>query len=346
MADVKVRFWGVRGSIPAPLTAKDVERKELAILKAYHAKMLELERGTLIDPEEFFGQMIMNRLFPATHGGNTSSVSVCFEDEIFALDMGTGLRSFGDSLVKKMKEQKGLKVRFFASHEHWDHLHGVPFFGPLYANKHKDNIRNEWDLYGGTNWQKPIEECLAMQMSSPSFPVSWETIKAQTERISSSPVCHGLLVPTGKATMQFGLLDHPQETYGSRLVFPGDRVIAYTTDNEPRDPLYPDENLLTLAQGAHYWITDCQYTKQQYEGHKDHGGVSRQRWGHSYPEAVAKTAVVARVHNVVLFHHDPASSDEKINEMVRYTQQLIDDDKDKAVNSKVIAAWEGLEFTL
>ena len=81
----------------------------------------------------------------------------------------------------------------------------------------------------------------------------------------------------------------------------------------------------------------------QYEGDKNEGGVVRHGWGHSYPEAVAKTAVMAEVDTVVLFHHDPGSSDEKIAQMVVHTQNLVNE---MGGTSKVIGAWEGLELSL
>ena len=100
-------------------------------------------------------------------------------------------------------------------------------------------------------------------------------------------------------------------------------VVAYTTDNEPYNPAEPDPRLIRLTKGAKIWITDYQYTKDQYEGKKEAGGVPRHGWGHSYPEAVAEAAVMAEVETVVLFHHDPGSSDEKIAQMVVHTQNLV-----------------------
>ena len=141
----------------------------------------------------------------------------------------------------------------------------------------------------------------------------------------------------------FGKLNHPQETYGTRFVFPDGKDIAYTTDNEPFDPNIPDPRLLRLAKGADIWITDCQYEKDQYHG--KFGGVPRHGWGHSYPEAVAATAVQAEVKTVVLFHHDPESSDEKIRSVQDQTQDLIDGMMG-GKGIKVIAAYEGLQLKL
>ena len=335
MSQVNIRFWGVRGSIPAPITAREVKAKKIAVLHKYLAA---LERGEKLSPEEF-GDM-NEAIAPSTYGGNTSCVEVRFGDQIFVLDMGTGLRPLGNSLFGEMLRKKGLEITFFLSHVHWDHIQGLPFFGPLYMNK-EVGVENKWNFYGGTNWQKTAETCLKGQMDPPTFPVSWIEIEKITESIAYDGMYDMKVVRTGDVQVCFGKLNHPQETYGSRLVFPDGKVVAYTTDNEPNDPLSPDPRLKRLAMGADIWITDCQYTKPQYEGVE--GGVPRHGWGHSYPEAVAKTAVEAEVKHVVLFHHDPSSSDERIKQIEQHTQKLISDMGGK---SKVTAAWEGLELTV
>ncbi|HEY4486141.1 MAG TPA: MBL fold metallo-hydrolase [Candidatus Paceibacterota bacterium] len=349
--DVKVKFWGVRGSIAAPLTAKDVREKQaqivFKILEHYHRGIipghLSPEQLLALSPEQIIELFEKNT--PATYGGNTSCVAVRFNDQIVILDMGTGLRPLGDSLFPEMFKQKGLKGTFLLSHVHWDHIQGLPFFAELYSNKELVDIKNELFFLGGTDWQKTAESCIAGQMDPPNFPVAWSKIKKMTYKIGFDDMHDGKKLTIGESdvTCRFRVLDHPQETYGTRMEFPSGKVIAYTTDNEPRDPLFPAEPLLWLAKGAKIWITDCQYTKGQYEGAKNEGGVSRQGWGHSYPEAVAVVAVKAGVEQVVLFHHDPNSSDEKIAQMVVHTQNLINE---MGGTSKVIAAWEGLELSL
>lgn len=313
MSQAKVKFWGVRGSVPAPITSEDIAEK--------------VKRGIVT--------------VPWTYGGNTSCVEVRYGDDIFIIDLGTGLRPLGNSLFPDMFRNGGLDITFILSHLHWDHIQGLPFFGPLYVNKGR-GIKNSWHFYGGTTWQKTAEICLRGQMDPPTFPVSWEEINKITHSITFSYV-HDLMLTETKSGVQvdFGKLNHPQETYGSRFIFPDGKVLAYTTDNEPYDPKIPDPRLLRLAKDADIWITDCQYMKAQYDGAE--GGVPRHGWGHSYPEAVAETAVKAGVKKVLLFHHDPASKDDRILSAQHYTQSLI---SEMGSGTQVIAAYEGLELEL
>ena len=122
--------------MPAPITAREVRAKKVWTLQKYLAA---LERGEKLTPEEFVD--LEEVVVPSTYGGNTSCVEVRYGDQIFVLDMGTGLRPLGNSLFGEMLSKKGLEVTFFLSHVHWDHIQGLPFFGPLYMNK-KASIKN------------------------------------------------------------------------------------------------------------------------------------------------------------------------------------------------------------
>lgn len=326
---MKVKFWGVRGSVPTPLTSEDIGKKFTDLLN-------------LMQSENVWDRL---RHPPFTYGGNTSCVEVRYGDQIFILDMGTGLRPLGNSLFPEMMKNRGLRVNFFLSHVHWDHIQGLPFFGPLYVNK-ETGINNEFNFYGGTDWQKTAEIVLHGQMDPPNFPVSWKEIEKTTKvkffdlyDMMNFQIMHN---DQNFVKVKFRKLKHPQETYGIRMEFPNGKVVVYTTDNEPCDPAKPDPRLLDLAQRANIWITDCQYTREIYNGTL--GGVCRHDWGHSYPEAVARTAIDAGVENVVLFHHDPSSSDEAIKGIEEKTKELIRAYSSNSSFTKVQAAWEGLEI--
>lgn len=328
---MRIKFWGIRGSVPSPLMPTETSGKIQTLLK-------EFQDFDKKDWQEFLNNQPFWK--KSTYGGNTSCVEVAVGNERVILDMGTGIRRLGNELFKEMMEKRGLRVTFLVSHVHWDHIQGLPFFGPLYMNKEL-GIENGWAFYGGVDWMKNVELCLRGQMDPPTFPVSWTEIKKITYFIQTYDVYDHMTFWVGSSLkVKARKLNHPQETYGWRLEGEG-KVLVYTTDNEPYDPRYPDPRLLDLVKGADLWITDCQYTRDIYNGLI--GGTSRHGWGHSYPEAVAETAVKGDVKEVVLFHHDPSSSDKAIYEMEQTTQKLISDLGGKA---KVIAAHEELEIIL
>src|SRR3989344_671942 len=300
---MKIRLWGVRGSIASPLTPAQVEEKIVCAVQIAPSQTLYLDRiRELVKSMPFYQR--------STYGGNTSWVELlCSDNRRFILDMGTGLRGLGNSLMPEMFGNKGLEVTLFLSHVHWDHIQGLPFYAPLYINK-ETGIKNHWKFYGGNDWQRRAEVCLQGQMDPPNFPVSWPEIYKTTYKMEFAGVYDLMRFSQGYMEVTSRKLNHPNETYGYRFLdHKNNTVVAYTTDNEPFDPMEPDPRLLELAHQADVWITDCQYTKDQYNGKANVGGVPRHGWGHSYDIAVAKTAVMAKVKTVVLFHHDPVSDD-------------------------------------
>lgn len=328
-----VKFWGVRGSVPSPLVADDVEEK---ILRALCADRFH---GAGITPENFLQTLPFH--VRGTYGGNTSCVEVRAGEKRIVLDLGTGARPLGNSLMQEMFANKGLDITFLLSHIHWDHIQGLPFFAPLHFNKNQ-GINNRWTFYGGTRWQEVAQDCLAGQMDPPTFPVSWREIEKITASMEMSDVYDMMSfeIAGSDVHVRTRKLDHPQETYGWRLERQG-KIVVYTTDNEPRDPLNPAPGLVDLAKDADLWITDCQYSHDVYHGIS--GGVARYGWGHSYPDAVAATAAKAGVKHVVLFHHDPASSDKKISEMEETVGELL---TKYGSSASVSAAYEGLEIQI
>src|ERR1700693_2326359 len=66
------------------------------------------------------------------YGGNTSCVEIrSGSGQIAIFDAGTGMRNLGEDLLRQFPGQN-MKVNVFLTHYHWDHIQGLPFFGPLF----------------------------------------------------------------------------------------------------------------------------------------------------------------------------------------------------------------------
>src|SRR4029453_17615774 len=122
-----IRFWGTRGSIPVALTGAGVRSKiKQALLQA---------NGRCFDDNATVERFIDEELdFPIRHsyGGNTACVDIVGGTEYMVCDMGSGLRSLGQQIMREHGPGKPQVYNFFMSHVHWDHLMGFPFFPPAY----------------------------------------------------------------------------------------------------------------------------------------------------------------------------------------------------------------------
>lgn len=118
---LKIKFYGTRGSVPAPLTAADVYQKALAVAElAFRCKK---------EPDNIEGWVRdLDFLARGTFGGNTTCCVVRCGEKILVLDMGTGLRQFGMEILPEMFQKKGMPINVLMSHVHWDHVQGFPFF--------------------------------------------------------------------------------------------------------------------------------------------------------------------------------------------------------------------------
>jgi phosphoribosyl 1,2-cyclic phosphodiesterase len=107
----------------------------------------------------------------ARYGGNTSCVEVRIGDERIVLDMGSGLRPLGGTYFAEGTKE----ISFLMSHYHWDHILGMPFFGPAY-----DPSRTVV-VYGAERFGQGAGGALAGQMVGPYFPIDIGAMRAKLD---------------------------------------------------------------------------------------------------------------------------------------------------------------------
>lgn len=326
-----IKFYGTRGSIPAPLTAGDVRKKvEAAVRRA----LMEQPR------EEDIEGWINNLPFDirGTFGGDTTCCVVRCADIIIVLDLGSGLRRFGKDVMKEMFATGGRRIYFAMSHVHWDHVQGFPFFGPIFISKVL-LPKNDFRFMGGTEWNRTLEDVLKGQMDAPVFPMEWDKIVSEGPAMSFSSVYNGFQCQLedvlDTVIIKTARLHHPNETYGWRIEYDG-KVFVFASDTEPFIG-GPDPVLVNLAKGADVLYLDGQYSEDQYLGKKEAGGVSRRGWGHGYDTWCGEVAKAADVKQLIIGHHDPDSSDAQIMRNVVETQ---------ATFTNTVGAYDGMEIVV
>ena len=276
----RVKFWGVRGSIPTP------------------------GPGT------------------AYYGGNTSCVEIRSGDEIIILDAGTGLRSLGAALMAEFKNQP-LNLTLLLTHTHWDHIHGIPFFAPIY------NPKCRLRILGSPGARKGLAETLTGQMESTYFPVPFAKVPGNIEVEEFKELNFDI----GPFVVRAQRANHPGLCVGYRLFTP-DGLISFFPDTEPRTG-GEDREMIEFIRDSDVLILDSQYDIAEY---KTHVG-----WGHGCVDDSVALALKANARQLCLFHHDPDHDDEKLDHFVKHAREIVRKRKGKL---KVDAAREGMTIQL
>src|SRR5260370_27042104 len=104
------------------------------------------------------------------YGGNTSCVEIRCGADLLIMDGGTGLRELGRDLLKNGP----IDADLFYTHTHFDHICGLPFFGPAYARGNKIRL---WA--GHLLPEHCLEDVLCGMMMAPLFPVPMSLLASQ-----------------------------------------------------------------------------------------------------------------------------------------------------------------------
>jgi phosphoribosyl 1,2-cyclic phosphodiesterase len=262
------------------------------------------------------------------YGGNTSCVSVESDGhDPVIFDMGTGLRPYGDELMGGGPPER-FHGTVLLSHLHWDHIQGLPFFGPMSC------ADSTLDIFGPRQEDGPLDEVFAGVMCQPYFPITPDELHG-TARFFGVDDDH---FPVNGAKVRSRWIRHTSPTVGYRLDLEGFSV-AYVSDHGPGCSDDPDNfvpsGVLELADGADLLIHDAQHTCEEFE--------AKRHFGHSSVEYALHVAREAGARRLALFHHCPSHSDDDVDRMHRYTCDLADRG---SADIDVYAAAEGLVVEL
>jgi phosphoribosyl 1,2-cyclic phosphodiesterase len=276
---IRVRFWGVRGSVPCPGPA--------TVKFGGNTSCLELR----------FGE----------------------EDRLIVIDAGTGIRELAGHIMKNDLPRGPIKTDLFLTHTHWDHIMGFPFFIPLFIPNTElkvfGPVTYEEDtldkIVGGMlsyrYWPVRLTELAAK--------IEYHNLKEGSRDLgggvwlTTKYLNHPILVLGYRFEYRGKVLCTAYDTEPFRNVF----------DVSPDDPSYDEEavkegenaaqeeneKVVSFIRGADVLIHDAQYTHKEYIS-------SKLGWGHSSFEYAVNAAHKAGVKKLLLFHHDPDRSDAEL----------------------------------
>jgi phosphoribosyl 1,2-cyclic phosphodiesterase len=260
------------------------------------------------------------------YGGNTVCVEVRLCDgTIIIFDGGTGLRELGKVLLAEENKQP---LSLLLTHVHWDHIMGLPFFGPIWR---KETTLRMYPLANDAHQDSARRRSL---FDGVHFPVRGSDIPAKMEVLE--PDAGDWQIGSGRVRRI--ALNHPGGAQGFRCDDDDGSSVVYLTDNELAPAGSGSEvtsALARFAEGANVLIHDAQYDEHEME--------TKRGWGHSSLQSVLELGRAAETRHLVLFHHDPDRDDDALDAIGWRAQMLLRQTKS---DTQCTVAHEGLVIQL
>ncbi|MBD8541686.1 MBL fold metallo-hydrolase [Oxalobacteraceae sp. CFBP 8761] len=276
----------------------------------------------------------------ARYGGNTTCIEVRTDDDtLIVLDGGTGLFPLAQHLLARPPVHANL----FITHSHWDHIHGLPFFTPLFVKGSRVRLHGAHDPITG----RGIEHVMGVQLQNSYFPVGETDMSATIEYCTLNI---GEPIAVGDALVANVVTNHPVTNLGYRIDCNG-KSVFFTGDHEPwynphpaGHPLHAaaetqmreaERRMDAVMAGVDALIVDCSYTRDEYP--------SKRGWGHGTFDGAIAMALRVGARTLYCTHHEPTRGDDELEAafadvMARHSGSLGE--------LQVLLAYEGLAVDL
>jgi phosphoribosyl 1,2-cyclic phosphodiesterase len=240
------------------------------------------------------------------YGGNTSCLLIDIEgDEPLIVDLGTGLRDLGTDFLKESRAIGApLQATALLTHLHFDHILGLPFFGPL------QDPGSRLTIHGPAQANGSLKDALHAAVQPPVFPIHMDQFCGEMVMIDTRDEDFSI----GSAKVMARSIPHAGITLGYRIEAEG-RSIAYLSDHQaPLDGRSISDAVLELCHDVDLLLHDGQYTDEEFSTKAD--------WGHSTVTFAVRVAAESRAKRLVLTHHDPSHDDRDLDRMLTLARRL------------------------
>lgn len=306
---MKVRFWGVRGSIPVPgrTTSRYGGNTSCVEVRPRGAPPIIIDAGTGL---RRLGKALMEEAFGEGRGQASILISHTHWDHVQGLPFFSPLYRAGN------------QVQIFARHRDthleavFSQQHDTPYF--------------------------PVP--LSAMQAEMSFNALTEGARFELGRatITSTRLNHPWVALAYRIDVDRATVVYCSDTAPFTDLLLGREFVGKPPSLD--EPLPPDTaaelarlraGVVALARGADLLIYDTQFSYDEYR--------LRPHWGHSHPDDAIAIAREAGVKRLCLFHHAPLRSDDDNDAILAKYRGVVAASGDRF---EVLSAYEGLELAL
>jgi len=286
---MKVRFWGVRGSIPAPLNGNQIRKKMLRVLEFAADKDISSSQNR----KEVLDALAKEECLVI--GGNTTCIEVETNDAHIIFDMGSGIRELGYEILEQNKKNKKMHFHIFLSHTHWDHIQGFPFFLPAYLPNYELTFYSPHD---------ELQYRLNYQQDFRFFPVSTDYMSSKKEFVQLEKDQE---IKINNTVIKHIELHHPGKSFAYRVESEG-KSFVFATDGEYNNLSFERiSTYIDFYSNADLLVFDAQYSFDEE--------IEKVDWGHSSALFGVDISIKADVKQLAITHHGPEQNDDTIRKL-------------------------------
>jgi len=305
---MKVRFWGVRGSIPVPgkVTARYGGNTSCVEVRPRNGAPIIIDAGTGL---RRLGKSLMEEQFREGKGKASILISHTHWDHVQGLPFFSPLYRAGNEVnIFARQRDMHLEAVFSAQNR-------APYF-PVPLSAMQADMRFH-EVLEGAKFEIGDAKISCTQLNHP-----WIAIAYRVEVDGAS-------------------VAYCSDTAPMTDVLLGTKFVTQLSIDEPLTPDMAEElavmrrGVIELARDADLLIYDTQFTKEEYR--------QRPHWGHSHPDDAIAIAREAKAKRLCLFHHAPLRSDDDNDRILAQYRSVVTAQGDRF---ELVSAFEGLEIAL
>jgi phosphoribosyl 1,2-cyclic phosphodiesterase len=306
---MKVRFWGVRGSIPVPgrMTSRYGGNTSCVEVRTRDTPPIIIDAGTGL---RRLGKALMEDGFGDGRGEASILISHTHWDHVQGLPFFSPLYRAGNR-IQIFARQRDTHLEAVFSQQH-----GAPYFPvPLSAMQAEMSFHA---ITEGAQFELGRARITSTRLNHP-----WTALAYRIDADGASVVYCSDTAPF------------------TDLLLGREFMVAPPALDRPLPPDVATElarmraAVVALAAGTDLLIYDTQFTQDEYR--------LRPHWGHSHPDDALAIARDARVRRLCLFHHAPLRSDDDNDAILARYRGVAAAAGDRF---EVLSAYEGLELAL